>query len=283
VLSAVFIVSIVLAPLAAPRGGASGYLQLAITVPAAAFGIFWLRRVGAAYKQTCLGAYYGTLDKVAKSKRLGTLRISTCPPVPPPEWLRIKDARRWARWLTFAAASYTLVMACSVCVSVLVAFWNAGLITTVRPWTAAELPVRVFGQVVWTLADSIPVLDLPSSLHWTDPAPFHQSPIVDIALLIARVVVFGPLIAWLVSVCRRSDFDPRDSICADPVVNRVVIGLCDFDRWEVPANRIDPQLSLTATDRWDYALTLASKQLGAGWVPGRVREHIAGVPPKSIW
>jgi hypothetical protein len=120
-------------------------------------------------------------------------------------------SRRWACWLALAALALVIVLARAACTTILDCLWDVGLVTTVRPVSAFAVTTRVYRQVLWTLAASGPLLDLPTTLDWADPAPVRGNLIVDITLLTARVAVFAPVIAWIIVAFRGARFEPHEA------------------------------------------------------------------------
>lgn len=283
----------------AERGTVSAIIHLLVMIALAVGGWFYLREGAWSYRETCVAAYYGTLDKVTRSAAFSTARISSSGESDPPEWLRVRDAQRWARWLTLAALALVIALACAGCMTILDCLWDLRVVTTVQPMTAFAVTTRVYGQVLWTLADSIPVLDLPNALHWADPAPFRDSLIVDVTLLVARVAVFGPVIAWIIAAYRGAGFDPRKPATGDKVVGRVVRGLNSFGRPtpvlcredeliadELIAGRLEAGLAGRADDKWEHAISFASKalgeELGEEWPPDRILAYLATQTPGDV-
>ena len=281
----------------AERGTVSAIIHLLVMVALAVGGWFYLREGAWSYRETCVAAYYGTLDKVTRSAAFSAARISSSGESDPPEWLRVRDAQRWARWLTLAALALVIALACAECMTILDCLWDLRVVTTVQPMTAFAVTTRVYGQVLWTLADSIPVLDLPNALHWADPAPFRDSLIVDVTLLVARVAVFGPVIAWIIAAYRGAGFDPRQPATGDKVASRVVRGLNNFGPAvlrredeliadQLIADRLEAGLAGRTDDKWEHAISFASKalgkELGEEWPPNRVLAYLATQTPGDV-
>jgi hypothetical protein len=254
------------------------------------------------YREMCVGAYYGTLDKVTRNVLLRTIDISSRGENDSPEWLRVRDAQRWARWLTLAAMALAIMLAYAVCATILDCLWDAGWVTTVRPMSAFAVTNRVYEQVLWTLANSIPVLDLPGALHWADPAPFRDNLIVEAILFAARVMVFTPVVAWIITAYRTAGFDPRQPAISDEVADKVIRGLNTFERvtsclrrpedQEIASELIGTLLAANRAkgrpgegrvdDEWEHAVNFASQALGEEWPTERVLGYLAALPTQSI-
>jgi hypothetical protein len=255
-------------------------VQLVIGLGIALLGLRFFRPPGMDYRQTCVAAYYGKLDILTRSTTLRSVRINAWGEDHPPARLRVRDARRWARCISVTVLVYVLVMSCAMSVTLLVGLWDAGLIRTVQPDVDSTFRLRVLVQVIWSLADTIPGLDLPSMLHWADPSPFYNSPITNVALVIVRVLIFAPIIGWIIGMCRDLSFDPREPTSADRVANLVIIGLADFEE-HVPFNR--KLRDCAHGDKWSYALAFASQELPEKKTPDEILDHLAIIPPRSVY
>ena len=265
------------------RGTVVAIIHLILMVLVSAAGWSFLQDGAWSYRQTYVAAYYGNLGKLTRWDLLSTDRVSGHVEDNPPASLRLLDARRWARWVSLAALVLVIWLAFDVCATILDCLWEVGWVTAVRPMTVFALTARVYGQVAWTLADSIPALDLPNSLHWTDPAPFRDSLLVDVVLLSARVAVFAPVIAWIINAYRATGFDPRPPATRDDVAGEVIAGLVAYQRCPDFCTSREQQInSLIPAEvgKWKYAISFASHALGEEeWPPDRVLEHVATQGP----
>jgi hypothetical protein len=258
-----------------------GMMLFELLVPAVLSIAAWLfyRPGGMSYRTACVATYWGTLDRLTRCKALDSGSIAAFRENRPSELLRVRDARRWARFVSVVTLAGLLVLACAMCVNILVGLWDVGLIKAAGV-ERGELRLRALGQVIWSLSDSIPTLDLPSALNWADPSPFRDSRIIDVVLQLVRVVVFGPIIVWIISAFRSSGFDPRDPTSGDPVINHVIVGLAAYDG-HVPALR--QKHDIDANNEWTYALRFASAELGGTRTPDQILDHLAVTPPGSMY
>ena len=262
------------------RGGAGATILCVMTLFASILYWLWVRNAGlAAYREMCFAAYHGALAKVTGSNILRAQSIDSNSIAAVSDWLRLKDARRWARFYTFVELASLLAMTFTVCALVLWEFWNSNLIHTsyaTAKTSDIAVSIRVLGgsfeEVTWNLANSIPVLDLPSALHWAEPTSYADGLIVRVTLLIMRVAAFGPIIAWIITTSRQNSFDPRNRPNKDPVINALIVGLAVMDK---------PGYSVTA--RWRMAGDHASRMLGPQYPPASVWEYISTITVKSIY
>ena len=277
----------------AERGSVTAVVHLVVMVVVTGVGLISLLGGAWSYRETYAAAYYNNFRELEWLKLMGADKLTVIEKEPVPKWVRLRDAQRWARWLTLAELALAIALAYAVCTTILDCLWDTGLVTTVRPMTAFTVTTSVYGQVLWTLADSIPALDLPNAFQWADPAPFHDSLIVDVTLLVARVAVFGPVIAWIIAAYRGSGCDPREPVVSDKVVIRVIRGLNTFERASVSreddpiisdliSDRLEagfPHTDLRARDRWEHAIEFASKalekELSEKWSPNRILAYLA--------
>jgi hypothetical protein len=290
----------------AERGRISAVAHLIVIVFVGVVGWLSLRSGAWSYREVYVAAYYAKLDALTRSSLLRFATFGSPQERIVPAWVRVQDARRWARWLTLAALALVILLAFALCTTILDCLWDIKLITTVRPMTAYAVSASIYGQVLWTLADSIPVLDLPSAFQWADPAPFHNSALVDITLLVVRVAVFGPVIAWIISAYKGASGDPRQPVASDEVVSRVIRGLNTWKTFTSPGELLPEDRQVVQQllsdrriagrragdlldDRWFYAINFTSKaletELAGEWPPDEVlaylvaNSHAFGSPP----
>lgn len=276
----------------AEQGNVSAVIHLAVMAAIVVVGWFSLRSGAWSYRQACVAAYYANLDQLTWPNRLMISGLGAQGEDDPPEWIRVQDAQRWARWLTLAALAITILLAFATCTTILDCLWDVGLVSTVHPMTPFAVTTSVYDEILWTLADSIPILDLPSAFQWADPSPFQASLIIDVVLLVVRVAVFGPVIAWIIGAYKGAGGDPREPVFGDKVASRVVRGLNTVDHSVLKAEDdviIDKmygdwsKAGFNVNDfryyKWAHAIDFASKalmmELGEGWSPDRILAYLA--------
>jgi hypothetical protein len=281
------------------RGTPAAIAELGVMLVCAALGLASLRGGAWTYRETCTAAYWGTLEELTTGAWSAGLkaRSQTVPDLP--EWVRVRDALRWGRWASLGVLALTVWLGFAVSATVLDSLWEAGWVSTLQPMSAFTVTGRVYEEVLWTLANSIPVLNLPDALHWADPSPFRDNLLTDVTLLAARVAVFGPVIGWMIAAYRGAGFDPRQPAVADKVSSRVVRGVNCFiardhsiavnpvPRPGAADTRIMDQLLRSGPDeQWQYAVTFATLslqvELGEPWIPELVLAYLAAQNPDDI-
>ncbi|RLK59910.1 hypothetical protein CLV68_0399 [Actinokineospora cianjurensis] len=133
---------------------------------------------------------------------------------------RVAHARRWA-WAHEAQALATaLTGLAGLFLSLALVLWSHGVITAAEEVSAVRALLVLATDYAWHLAEAIPALELPDTLHWERPALFEEDVTWGWMLLVLKVLIFGPIVLYISDVIRvrRSPQPPLPPFGGDAVM-----------------------------------------------------------------
>jgi hypothetical protein len=187
---------------------------------------------------------------------------------------RLRHAHRWARHAVAIPLLVSALIAMSSTGWVLWLAWRHGYVQANRPVDAGTAQFEAWRDVLWNAADSIPLLELTTTLHWQRPALYAEDTIASVILVLGKIFIFSPTIAAIVALFRRATFNPDADLSDDEVELVVIEALARSERgramdWARALDTAGSRISDTPEEH-------DNEDAGAGptWTPDRLVDYL---------
>jgi hypothetical protein len=122
---------------------------------------------------------------------------------------RLRHARRWARLdeLYPLLDSLGALFTGFVCTTVLL--WHYNVVARSEHFSWAGAILISAAQYSWSVAKDVPILEIPEALGWRAPNVFAEDTVQRVLILVFKVAIGAPIVAYTIHIFRDRKVDPR--------------------------------------------------------------------------